>query len=169
MKPQPGPFAPYLRRNLRWLVGVGLITLGRPAAAEQPTRAAAVSGDVFWIVGLAVGCLLLLASTDWLVSRVRRALRRHARDHEQPGVSPLRPLTVDSYDEVFRRRVATCDCGGQPKVAFEGATRSKSGKLWLMIEICPRCQQRFQTYFDVTSAEDDRPLKGNPPVTPVPR
>lgn len=176
---QPSSPLPARRRRgaapLCWALLLGVGGSGLPAvghAAEESLAswaATITSGESLWLGLLIAGCVVVLAGTDWLLRRMRLSLQRRKRGHQKPGQSPLAPLRVQSYDEVFRRRTATCRCGERPKVVFEGATRSEQRKLWLAIEICPCCQQRYQTYFDVTDASDAQPVGGHTPATPVPR
>jgi hypothetical protein len=38
-----------------------------------------------------------------------------------------------------------------------------------MIEMCPECESRIRTYYDVTEVRDALPISAPPPVTPAPR
>lgn len=160
---------------------VGWLAPGMGLAQERPTgnadlATAAALSDLGWLFVVAVGCIVVIAVADWGTARARRYLRWRRGQRGAPGRSPLSPLKVESFDEVFRRRARSCTCGARPKVVFEGPTCSRNRKLWLMIEICPDCQNRLQTYFDVTEArtrqdsdQDVPPTRSTQPVTPVPR
>lgn len=142
------------------------------AAAMTPLEAVPGSPspaqDVLWLLGVVSASVVVLALADRSISALREALRLRMEARQKPGSTPLHPVVVRSFDEVFRLNTTKCPCDSSPRVVFEGATTSNHLKLWLVIQICPRCDRRFQTYYDVTNASDHPPL-GSPPVTPAPR
>ena len=121
-----------------------------------------------WIVGVVLAAVMLLAVADRAVTALRAELKRRKEARRTPGSSPLHPVAVRSYHEVFKLNTSKCICEAAPKVVFEGATTSHQRKLWLVIQICPHCDRRFQTYYDVTNVSGS-PHLGSPPVTPAPR
>lgn len=138
-----------------------LLSAPLAGSANNSTR------ELLWLLGVVVAALLILAMADRASSTLRALLKSRREAHRTPGSSPLHPINVASYDEVFRRRTGKCVCDSAPKVVFEGATTSNQRRLWLVIQICPACDRRMQTYYDVTRAKDT-PL-GSAPVTPAPR
>lgn len=124
--------------------------------------------DVLWLVGAAVVAILVLALADRVVVLARAELKKRREARQTPGSTPLHPVAVRSFGEVFKLNTSKCICERAPKVVFEGATTSNQRKLWLVIQVCPHCDRRFQTYYDVTSVSDSPPLV-SPPVTPAPR
>ena len=121
-----------------------------------------------WALGLLLVGVLVLVTADRAVAALRVALRRRRESRVVPGSTPLQPLHVLSFHEVDGHKAVTCQCAGQPKVVFEGATSSKERRLWLVIQMCPDCDKRLQTYYDVTEATDAQPLVANA-ATPAPR
>lgn len=114
-----------------------------------------------------IGVIVLLRLEAW-VTAARRALKRRREARRRPGSSPLNPLLLGRFDEMDQRPPLDCSCERQPQVVFEGPTPSQQRKLWLVIEMCPSCEARRQTYYDVTEARG----RGNitaPQATPVPR
>ncbi len=150
----------------------GLPTAGVLAAAATPAEASrglpASAVDVLWILGVVVAAILVLALADRGVTALRAEFKKRREARRTPGSTPLHPLAVRSYNEVFKLNTSKCICDTAPKVVFEGATTSHQRKLWLVIQICPHCDRRFQTYYDVTNVSDTPPLV-SPPVTPAPR
>jgi len=122
-----------------------------------------------WLVVPLVLCVLILALADRWVLVIRALLKRRREIRKRPGASPLIPLQVSQMCEIAERRAMTCRCGGNPKRVFQGLTLSQhQRRLWLVIEICPRCQLRMQTYFDVTRVRDQVAGLGEAqPLTPV--
>lgn len=121
--------------------------------------------DSLWFLVPFILSVLVLTSIEHLVRLARGFLRSWDHKRHQEGSSPLHPLAVSSFEEVTRRRLGKCSCGDHFKVVYEGGTTSNKRKLWLTIEICPTCERRNQTYFDVTRAEDHAPLASTP-LTP---
>lgn len=110
--------------------------------------------------------VVILARIERWVKTLRAALLERRKQRQRPGGSPLNPLKVDSYEQVRSTRLRRrCKCGELPQVAYEGPTTSHDRKLWVQIEICPRCEDRVQTYFDVTEAQDPNPMVPQP-LTP---
>ena len=100
---------------------------------------------------------------------LRQALKRRKEAREQPGSSPLHPLHVTSLEQVLHNTARRCNCGALPKVVYEGSTTSRHRKLRLMIEMCPDCESRIRTYYDITEVLDALPMGSAPPHTPAPR
>ena len=145
---------------------------GLIAATAAPAEAAGGLSssveEVCWLVGVVLVAVTLLAVADRAVTALRAELKRRQEARQIPGSTPLHPVVVRSYHEVFKLNTSLCICDTAPKVVFEGATTSHQRKLWLVIQICPHCDRRFQTYYDVTNASDSPHLVSSP-VTPAPR
>lgn len=133
------------------------------ATALAPSVAQAI--ELLGVIGVAI---VVLAVADRAATSLRAELKRRHEARRAPGSTPLHPLVVQSFDEIFELSHTRCSCDNEPKVVFEGPTSSNKRKLWLVIQICPRCDRRFQTYYDVTNASDTPPL-ASPPITPAPR
>ncbi len=122
--------------------------------------------ESLWFLVPFVLSVIILARIERWARTLRETLRRRRKLRQRPGGSPLNPLPVDSFKQLraysLRRQ---CTCGERPQMAYEGPTTSKDRRLWVQIEICPRCEHRVQTYFDVTAAGDPNPMV-HPPLTP---
>ncbi len=119
--------------------------------------------SLWFLVPFLLSVIILARIERWIRS-LRNTLKERRKLRQRPGGSPLNPLKVDSYEQVKSGR-SRCRCGERPKLAYEGPTTSKERRLWVQIEICPRCENRVQTYFDVTAAQDSHPMM-HQPLTP---
>lgn len=119
------------------------------------------------LIPLAVGVVILVRIEAW-VSALRKSLERRRQVRRRPGSSPLHPLRVARFSEISERGGLPCPCERQPLVVFEGPTLSQQRRLWLVIEMCPHCEERRQTYYDVTEAKGRGSISAQP-ATPVPR
>lgn len=114
-------------------------------------------------------CIIVLARIDSWTASLRLALQRRREARALPGSSPLHPLPVVDFDEVEQHVAAgSCGCGAVPRAVYRGPTVSRERKLWLVIEVCPRCHCRRRIYFDVTAAVGE-PTSQPQPATPVTR
>jgi len=121
--------------------------------------------SLWFLVPFLLSVVILTRVERWVRS-LRAALKRIREQRRIPGGSPLSPLVVDSYKEVENHSgTKRCRCGERPAVAYQGPTTSKDRRLWVQIEACPRCDERIQTYFDVTAAQDGNPMLEQP-LTP---
>jgi hypothetical protein len=148
--------------------GFGLTSLAA-WAGEGVVQGPDISWDLLvWLLPTFVLCILVLARVDSWAQRLRGMFEARREARRRPGSSPLYPVPVQSFTDIARRSSKGCTCGGIRKVIFEGGTPSRQRKLWLVIEGCPECQGRIQTYFDVTGVSEPAPL-GSSPVTPASR
>lgn len=123
-------------------------------------------GDSLWFLVPFLLSVVVLTRVERWVRSMRATLKRRREQRQLPGGSPLTPLVVASYHEVANHHGSKrCRCGELPVVAYEGPTTSLDRRLWVRIEVCPRCDKRSQTYFDVTSAQDQSPMLQHP-LTP---
>jgi hypothetical protein len=165
----PARISSLLRPVLLSSALIGL--LPRDAWAKEGERVArtVLSWDLLiWFIPAFVFCIVVLARIDLWAQLLRKVIATRREARRKPGSSPLHPLPVLSFGEISRRSTKGCECGGTHKVVFEGGTTSKQRKLWLVIDACPECQVRRQTYFDVTGVREPPPL-GSSPVTPASR
>jgi hypothetical protein len=119
------------------------------------------------LIPLAIGIVILVRIEAW-VTALRKSLERRRQARRRPGSSPLHPLRVARFSEISERGGLPCPCERRPLVVFEGPTLSQQRRLWLVIEMCPHCEVRRQTYYDVTEAKGRGPMSAQP-ATPVPR
>lgn len=124
--------------------------------------------EFLWVAAPFLASVLILLFVERWVRALRKSIKKHREARERPGSSPLHPLQVSSFEEVLHCTARRCSCGAMPKLVYEGSTTSRQRKLRLMIEICPRCDNRLKTYYDVTEVADARPISP-PPATPAPR
>ena len=122
-------------------------------------------GSLWFLVPFLLSVVILTRVERWARS-LRAALKRIREQRRIPGGSPLSPLVVSSFKEVENYPGGKrCRCGERPAVAYQGPTTSRDRRLWVQIEVCPRCDDRSQTYFDVTAAQDGNPMLEQP-LTP---
>jgi hypothetical protein len=159
MKPHLIPFA----------LPVTLLPAVAGAAEQAAPHRNGLSLGLILSIGLPilVGVIVLLRLEAW-VAATRRALKRRQDARRRPGSSPLNPLLLRCFDEMAQRAHLDCSCERQPQVVFEGPTPSQQRKLWLVIEMCPSCEVRRQTYYDVTAAQGQRSITAHQ-ATPIPR
>lgn len=122
--------------------------------------------DSLWFLVPFLLSVIVLTRVERWARTMRATLKKRRQQRQIPGGSPLTPLVVDSYKELTHHHGSKrCRCGERPAVAYEGPTTSLDRRLWVQIEVCPRCDQRIQTYFDVTAARDENPML-HQPLTP---
>ena len=148
-----------------WILTVLLAPSSARAAGGFLLDGFSVGDSLWFLVPFLLSVVVLTRMERWVRS-MRRALKRRREQRQLPGGSPFTPLVVASYQEVASHHGGKrCRCGERPAVAYEGPTTSLDRRLWVQIEICPRCDKRNQTYFDVTSARDENPMLQHP-LTP---
>ena len=152
------------------LIPAALASLPAAALAEQSVAAGSgLTLELALSIGVpvAVGIIILVRIEGW-VAAVRRLVRRRREARRRPGSSPLHPVRVGRIAEIAVRAELSCRCVRRPQVVFEGPTLSQQRKLWLVIEMCPGCEERRQTYYDVTEAQGQAAIPAQQ-ATPVPR